>query len=546
MIYNTERPYKFDNMVGQTSVVENIRGQSKKNKFFHAYLFVGQWGGGKTTMARILAASVNCNHKDERGNPCGECDSCKAVFGGNHPDVIELDAASNNGVESIRSLKESVAFLPQSASRKVYIIDEVHMLSNNAWNALLKVLEEPPSHVLFILCTTELKKVPNTVRSRCAMYQFRQVTEEEMYPAVENVCKKHGFSYTQSGLNLLIKNSHGSMRDVLSLLEQVAEGEINEQNVSDMLGISNQEHLLKLMDSLLDRRTPDAIRLISELEDMGKDLFLAVNDLLDMAADGIMCCMAGKDAIKGTAYYCEVIWQFSLSYNSCMWSELISELLKIREELSRMPGRTSFICGIIRMNEENSMAALLERIERLEKGIVAIPESKEQKNSAEPVMQEEAENEEEDISFKETESEESVEKEQTFFEDVIKEKEQNATILSETVAKNAVDKVEEEKEVKKEPPVFGIPNAFSFLNSIAMYSSFETVPKKEEKKISTGEVAQEYIAAHPEEEVFSACIEASTVRVEDDGEIVYETPFPPIETILSAYDVPQLKHRLAQ
>lgn len=534
MIYNTERPYKFDNMVGQTNVVENIREQSKKNKFFHAYLFVGQWGGGKTTMARILAAAVNCNHKDEKGNPCGECSSCKGVFGGNHTDVIELDAASNNGVESIRSLKESVAFLPQSASRKVYIIDEVHMLSNNAWNALLKVLEEPPIHVLFILCTTELKKVPNTVRSRCAMYQFRQVTEEDMYPALETVCKKYNFSYTQEGLTLLIKNSHGSMRDVLSLLEQVADKEINEDNVSEMLGISNQEPLLKLLDSLLAKRTQDAIGQISDLEKKGKDLFLAVNDLLDMAADGIMCCMAGKDMIKGMAYYCEIIESFSLTYKSWQWSELISELLKIREELCRMPGRTSFICGIIRMNEGNSMASILERIERLEK-----------KNSTVPTVHIQEGVDEEPVIF----SKEIIPevKDSVFTEDVMEEKEESRTILPEIVTGSVV---KNPKKVKKvEIPILGVPNAFSFLNSIVLSSSFEKeeILTKEERKFPIEDFVQDFISAHPEEEVFSACIMASKVVVDVNGDVVYETPFPPIETILSAYDesLPQLKHRLA-
>ena len=187
----TERPMKFDDVIGQGVIVKNLAAQSKTNKFFQSYLMYGHYGCGKTTTARILAAAINCHHKDENGNPCGTCEHCQAVRRG-CADMVEIDGASNTGIDNIRQLKEQVEYLPTVLDKKVYIIDEVHKLSDAAFNALLKVLEEPPAHVVFILATTDMDKIPATVLSRLAKYEFKRISTDTLVEHFKTVAEKNG------------------------------------------------------------------------------------------------------------------------------------------------------------------------------------------------------------------------------------------------------------------------------------------------------------------------------------------------------------------
>ena len=262
-ICNAERPMNFDQMVGQKTVVDNLRQQAIRKEFFQCYILEGQFGSGKTTMARIISRAINCEHPDEHGNPCGCCESCKAVSSGSS-DIVELDAASNTGVDSIRAIKESVDFLPSQLKKKVYIIDEVQKLSSSAFDALLKVLEEPPEHVVFIMCTTESKKIPVTVRSRAACYQFGQISEAEIAGRLIEIAVKYGFSYEENGISLIAKNSCGSMRNAIKLLEQSGTTGygVTEENVTKMLGLTSPDALFAVMETIVGNDIPEMVKRI--------------------------------------------------------------------------------------------------------------------------------------------------------------------------------------------------------------------------------------------------------------------------------------------
>lgn len=250
VLYRKYRPDGFDNLVGQKHVVDILKNSIKEKRIAHAYLFSGPRGTGKTSTARILAKSVNClNNKD--GVACGECESCLA-FNGN-PDIIEIDAASNNGVEEIRELINNVKIMPTSLKYKVYIIDEVHMLSQSAFNALLLTLEEPPEHVLFILATTNLESVPITIVSRCQRFEFHRITENDIIERLKFVCDEEKIKYEDDGLKEIATLADGGLRDALSILDQLSKNDevITSKLVSEEIGsISNKkiDDLIKYLD----------------------------------------------------------------------------------------------------------------------------------------------------------------------------------------------------------------------------------------------------------------------------------------------------------
>lgn len=369
MLYNTERPHTFDAVVGQKDIVENIRKQSIKNRFFQVYILGGQFGSGKTTMARIIAMAANCEHKDANGNPCCQCEACKEILDGVSMDVTEIDAASNTGVDNIRALKESVGFYPTSLKNKVYIIDEVHMLSTGAFNALLKVLEEPPAHAMFILCTTEVKKIPATVRSRAAMYTFGQIREVDMFEHLQRVAKKHDITYSDDGLHLICKNSEGAMRNALALLEQVSlVGDVTEQSVADMIGITDTKYLFELANVMINMDQAGAVEKVNTLLEGGKDPAMMVTDLLQICADAVLAVHDAVHLINGTKTYCDQVSALAGKADARSINALASGLMEIRAELRSMPGKVTLICGIIRMLSDgvNAVALLTAKVEKLQ------------------------------------------------------------------------------------------------------------------------------------------------------------------------------------
>lgn len=272
-IYRDFRPDRFDQIVGQDHIVRILRNQIASGQTGHAYLFCGTRGTGKTTTARILAKALNCESEGER--PCGECDNCRAIKDGTFMDVIEIDAASNNGVDSIRELRESVKYPPVRGRNKVYIIDEVHMLSQGAFNALLKTLEEPPESVVFILATTEPQKLPATILSRCMRLDFRRVSERVIKENMQMICDARGISADPAALSLIAVNADGSVRDSLSILEQcisTGENHISRDDVAELLGTAGEESLIALTDSIIQGRISDGLLLLDRIIRSGSDV----------------------------------------------------------------------------------------------------------------------------------------------------------------------------------------------------------------------------------------------------------------------------------
>ena len=272
-LYRAYRPEVFDEILGQEHIVRILKNQINTDSTSHAYLFCGTRGTGKTTTARILAKGLNC--ESEGTKPCGTCSVCRGIKDGVFLDVVEIDAASNNGVDNIRELRESVKYPPAVGRKKVYIIDEVHMLSSGAFNALLKTLEEPPEYVTFILATTEPQKLPATILSRCMRLDFKRVPETVLISGMAEICQKRGISVTEDALRIIAANADGSVRDGLSILDQCISGgdmEINAADVLDFLGASGEETFIELTDMVRRRKTADALVLLDRVLSDGKDV----------------------------------------------------------------------------------------------------------------------------------------------------------------------------------------------------------------------------------------------------------------------------------
>ena len=278
-----KRPQNFDSMVGQEFVVSTLKNSIKNGRIAHAYLFSGPRGVGKTTAARILAKALNCE-KGPTDNPCGECDNCKAITKGNSLDVIEIDGASNTGVNDVRIIKEEVMFPPSSSSYKIYIIDEVHMLSQSAFNALLKTIEEPPSYVVFIFATTELQKVPATIRSRCQQFNFHLINADVIASQLEKAANDLNVKFEKSALNWIAKEATGSMRDAYTLFDQVvsfSDGNITMSGIKDKLGLTGQDKLNSMVLSILDNKVSNAISDLRELLAFGESIEQIIKDFIE-------------------------------------------------------------------------------------------------------------------------------------------------------------------------------------------------------------------------------------------------------------------------
>ena len=273
-LYRKFRPLNFSEMVGQDHITRTLKNQIIANRVGHAYLFNGGRGTGKTSAAKILARAINClNPKD--GEPCNECEICKGAISGALTDIVEMDAASNNSVEDIRSIREEVNFLPTKAKYRVYIIDEVHMLSTGAFNALLKTLEEPPEHVKFILATTEPQKLPATILSRCQRFDFKKISNEDIIKRLEIVCNESNIEITKEALNIIAVLSEGALRDALSILErcvQDGENQINEDKIKDLVGIPKMIYVHDIVEAIIKYDVDKALVTVNDVLEDGKDI----------------------------------------------------------------------------------------------------------------------------------------------------------------------------------------------------------------------------------------------------------------------------------
>lgn len=293
-LYRKYRSKTFDELLGQKQVTIPLKNQIIQGQTSHAYLFSGSRGTGKTSAAKIFSRAVNCLHPID-GNPCNECENCKLILEDRMMDVVEMDAASNNGVDDIRELKERVVYPPGIGRYKVYIIDEVHMLSKGAFNALLKILEEPPKHLIFILATTELEKIPATIRSRCQRFQFRRLDQDTLIQGMEGILEKEGKSADQEALALIARHSQGAMRDALSLLEQCLylDKHLTLAQVQDSLGLVEDDLIDQVLRDLVKDRTFSFVSILNQAYKDGRDLERLLMDLLYQMKDLVVQVQSG-------------------------------------------------------------------------------------------------------------------------------------------------------------------------------------------------------------------------------------------------------------
>lgn len=298
-LYRKYRPQTFDDVSGQLAVTQTLKTQLITGKMSHAYLFTGSRGTGKTSCAKILAKAVNCLNPDN-GNPCNCCEACKAIDSGSCMDVLEIDAASNNGVDNVRDLRDDAIYTPSQVKMRVYIIDEVHMLSISAFNALLKIIEEPPEHLLFILATTELHKVPATILSRCQRFSFRRISQEDIAARLQYVAYQESIDLDDGAAQVLARLADGGLRDGLSLLDQCASattGELTAERVYACLGIAGEQKCGELMGYIADHDTKKALELFNRLYTEGKDLSAMLDEMACLTRDLLVIKTAGSGGI---------------------------------------------------------------------------------------------------------------------------------------------------------------------------------------------------------------------------------------------------------
>lgn len=280
-LYRKYRPQSFSDIVGQKAVKITLQNAVKKNAIAHGYLFCGSRGTGKTSTARLMAKTLCCEQVSKTGEPCNKCDICKDIESGRLIDLVEIDAASNRGIDEMRDLKEKIHFAPTRTKAKVYIIDEVHMLTKEAFNALLKTLEEPPSHSYFILATTEAHKIPETIISRCQRFDFKRIGEPDLVERLKFIAEKENIEFEETALMQIVKYVNGGMRDAIGLLEQIGSaGKIDHQAVEEILGVSSQESLEQIFTSLLNGDSQMALQVVDTLFEKGQDFTILAKDLM--------------------------------------------------------------------------------------------------------------------------------------------------------------------------------------------------------------------------------------------------------------------------
>ena len=371
-LYRKWRPQTFDQVVGQSHVTDTLKNQVKAGRLSHSYIFIGTRGTGKTTCARILAKAVNCLDPVD-GNPCGKCAACVGINDGTVLDVVELDAASNNGVDNVRALREEAVFSPAAVKKRVYIIDEVHMLSTSAFNALLKILEEPPEHLMFILATTELQKVPATILSRCQRHSFHRIDTPQIAEYLEYISKEEGFYLSHEAAELIARLAEGGVRDALSLLDQCsAHDRIEINTVYSVMGLAGKRRVTAMLDHIVRHNTAQALTDFNEMWMDGRDGASFLRELSDLLRDVLMLKVAPK---RGTlllsgGYEPETLKGFAGRMET---EELICAMETVQKYLDSLrdvknPKTTVELCLISLCDSTlgESVNALRSRVARLE------------------------------------------------------------------------------------------------------------------------------------------------------------------------------------
>ncbi|CDB32650.1 dNA polymerase III subunit gamma/tau [Clostridium sp. CAG:575] len=369
-LYRKFRPITFSELVGQEHITRTLRNQIVADRVGHAYLFNGGRGTGKTSSAKILARAINCLHPID-GEPCNECEICKAAINGSLTDIVEMDAASNNSVEDIRSIREEVNFLPTKAKYRVYIIDEVHMLSPGAFNALLKTLEEPPEHVKFILATTEPQKLPATILSRCQRFDFKRISNEDIIKRLKIVCEESNIEITEGALNIISVLAEGAMRDALSILErciQDGENKIDEDKIKDLVGIPKITYVHNIIDAIVEYNIDNALEAMDAVINEGKDLDNFLWEMIKYVKD-VLVYKSSKKADLYSEEETEKIKSLSEKASKDKLVYLIYELSNLENDMKWSTQKTiMFQAGMIKLcsKEVGTSGTLEERIEKIE------------------------------------------------------------------------------------------------------------------------------------------------------------------------------------
>jgi len=375
-LYRKWRPLTFADVIGQQHITDTLRAQLQGGRLSHAYLFTGTRGTGKTTCAKILARAVNCEHP-VNGDPCNECPSCKGILDGSVLDVTEIDAASNNGVDNIRDLRDETRYTPAQVKKRVFIIDEVHMLSIGAFNALLKTLEEPPEHVLFILATTELNKVPATILSRCQRFDFRRIGAEDIARRLLDVAANEQIPLSEGAARLIARLADGAMRDALSMLDRAAAaGAVDENAVTTALGILGQDDAVKLAGHIKNGELAAAVGLLGEYYNAGRDMAGVLGQLLSLIRDALLVKTA-KDkkyvaAMISPAYTVAVLEKLcdGLAASTLLaWSRVITEALDRMRNASNRRIEAELCAVRLCTLREDDYDSLGGRVEALEEKI---------------------------------------------------------------------------------------------------------------------------------------------------------------------------------
>ena len=379
-LYRKWRPAFFDDVVGQEHITSILKSEVENGKLSHAYLFCGPRGTGKTTCAKIIAKAANCL-SPVNGNPCGKCSACLAIDAGTTTDVVEMDAASNNGVDSIRELRDGVVYTPAEMKFRVYIIDEVHMLSISAFNALLKTLEEPPKHVLFILATTELHKIPATVLSRCQRFDFHRVSMDAIIGRLRTVCAGEGFTAETGALELIARLSQGGMRDSLNMLEYCAgDGEhITEEKAERLLGATSRTLLARLTDAAAYGNTASALAVIEEIHLSSRDIAVFWRELISFARDMLIAVSTRMRGVKDELLR-ECAEKYSLPrllYTIRIWMEAEADMQR-NPSGARLYAEMSMIraCDLALSDDTEALLARISALEdKLATGNFKLPAS---------------------------------------------------------------------------------------------------------------------------------------------------------------------------
>ena len=373
-LYRKYRPQTFSDVVGQEHITKTLKKQLSDGKTVHAYLFSGTRGTGKTSCAKILAKAVNCINSNG-GDPCLECESCKNIANGENTDIIEIDAASNNSVDSIRELRDLVNFTPTNSKYRVYIIDEVHMLTLSAFNALLKTLEEPPAHVVFILATTEIHKLPATILSRCQRFDFRRIENEKICGRIQYIAKNEGLSVTDDAAMLIAAAADGGMRDALSILDLCAasSSEIDESTVENVCAMAGNEYLTELAEKIKNHNTEEALLLIEKLHNSSVDMLRLLSGLISHYRDlMIIKTVKGKNRpIVCSTKQLSILEEQAKDYDIRDIMYCISVLQSATAAMQSGNRRCEMEMSVIRMCDpkmSNDVASLERRIALLENG----------------------------------------------------------------------------------------------------------------------------------------------------------------------------------